>query len=71
MKLNLPWRLVVTTTGGVVLDSARREIAFCDKEHVERVAGGIQWLNLNQQGAIPAGETIRRIHPCQSGESEK
>lgn len=57
--LNLPWRFVVTATGGVVLDANRCEIAFCDRDRAEQMRAGIERLN-QSGGAL-----------CQSGESGK
>ena len=44
-NLNLPWRLILTITGGVIVDAAKIEVAFCDKESVEQVRSAIEILN--------------------------
>ena len=67
MILNLPWRLIVTATGGVVLDSRGCEVAFCDRGGAEQMKAGIEMLNA--RGAYLS--ILNGGGLCQSGESGK
>ena len=44
-NFNLPWTVIITSVGGVVLDSKKNEICFFGKEGLEAMREAVRIIN--------------------------